>query len=109
MYSYLGTKDCREVEKMIDEGNQQAAIVYEAMAYQVAKSIAALSCAFKGKTDVIILTGGVAHSKRLTEMIKSYCGHIAEICVMPGESELEALAGGAKRMLEGREEIKKYR
>ncbi|MST51958.1 butyrate kinase [Clostridiales Family XIII bacterium WCA-MUC-591-APC-3H] len=106
LYSYLGTKDAREVEKMIEEGDSYAAMVYEAMGFQVAKAIAGLSCALEGKVDVIILTGGVAYSKWLTEKIKKYCGHIAPIEVMPGESEMEALAAGTLRMLTGEEEIK---
>ena len=106
IYSYLGTKDCREVEKMIDNGDSYAEMIYEAMAFQVAKSIAGLSCALEGKVDVIILTGGVAYSKRLTDNIKKYCGHIAHIEVMPGEREMEALANGTLRMLKGEEVTK---
>ena len=108
LYSYLGTKDCREVEQRILQGDDHAALVYEAMALQVAKSIAALSCTLKGQVDFIILTGGIAHSEFLTEKIKSYCGHIGPVAVMAGESELEALAGGALRMLKGEEEAKVY-
>ena len=61
MYSYLGTKDCIEVEKRIEAGDEKAAVVYEAMAYQVAKSIAGLSVALEGHVDAIIITGGIAH------------------------------------------------
>lgn len=103
IYSYLGTKDCQQVEERIKAHDKEAALVYEAMAYQIAKSIAGLSCAFEGKVDVIILTGGVAHSKMLTDMIINYCGHIAPIEVMAGEREMEALANGAYRMLAGEE------
>ena len=91
---------------MIAKGDAEAEVVYEAMAYQIAKSIAALSCAFQGKTDVIILTGGIAHSKELVGRIRKYCSHIAPIEVMPGEKEMSALADGALRMLSGEEEIK---
>ena len=108
LYSYLGTKDCREVEKRIAEGDEYAATIYESMAFQVAKSIAGLSCILKGKVDFIILTGGIAHSAMLTDMIKEYCGHIGDIIVMPGEREMEALADGAMRMLKGEEEAKEY-
>ena len=108
LYSYLGVTDCRQVEKMIEEGNQRAAVVYEAMAYQVAKSIAAMSIPLKGKVDAIILTGGAAHSKMLTGMIQEYAGHLGNFVLMPGENELEALAEGAWRILEGREEANTY-
>lgn len=108
LYSYLGTKDCREVERRIECGDTYAGLVYEAMALQVAKSVAGLSCVLKGKVDVIILTGGIARSTMLTDMIADYCGHIAKIAVMAGESEMEALADGALRMLKGEEAAKEY-
>ena len=108
LYSYLGTKDCLEVEKRIESGDEYAKLVYEAMALQVAKSVAGLSCVLKGKVDVIILTGGIARSKMLTDMIAEYCGHIGKIEVMAGEGEMEALAGGALRMLQGEEIAKEY-
>ena len=108
IYSYLGTKDCREVEKRIAEGDDYAALIYESMAFQVAKAIAGLSCILKGKVDFIILTGGIAHSSMLTDMIKEYSGHIGNIIVKAGEREMEALAAGALRMLKGEEEAKIY-
>lgn len=108
LYSYLGVTDCREVEKMIEKGNKKAATVYEAMAYQVAKGIAQTSVALKGKVDAVILTGGAAHSKKLTKMIQDYAGHIGKFVIMPGEDELLALAKGAERILEGKEEAHIY-
>ena len=108
LVSYLGTTDCREVEAMIEDGDKRAATVYEAMAYQVAKSIAQMSVALKGKVDAVILTGGAAHSKKLPSMIKDYAGHIAPFVLMPGENELEALAGGATRIMRGEEEGREY-
>ena len=108
LVSYLGTTDCREVEAMIEAGDKRAATVYEAMAYQVSKSIAQMSVALRGKVDAIILTGGAAHSKKLPSMIKDYAGHIGTFVLMPGEDELEALANGAARIMSGKEEAREY-
>ena len=108
LYSYLGTTNCIEIEKRIEVGDEEAKLVYEAMAYQISKSIAAMSVALKGKVDAVILTGGVAHSKTLTDLIEEYAGHIGKIVVMAGENELEALANGALRMLKGEEEAQEY-
>lgn len=108
LYSYLGVTDCRQVEKLIAEGNEKAKIVYEAMAYQVSKSIAAMTVPLKGRVDAIILTGGAAHSKLLTGMIQEYAGHLGNFVLMPGENELQALAEGAWRILEGQEEANTY-
>ena len=62
----LGTVDVREVEKMIDDGNDYAKLVYEAMAYQISKGIGSLAVAAKGNIDSIIITGGIAYSRRFT-------------------------------------------
>ncbi len=108
LYSYLGRTDCRGIEKLIAGGDQKAKLVYEAMAYQVAKSIAEMSVPLKGEVDAVILTGGAANSKMLTDMVRDYAGHIGEFVMMPGEDELGALARGAERILSGQEEAHIY-
>lgn len=105
---YLGTVDAREVEKMIAEGNEQAKLIYEAMAYQIAKGIGELSTVVKGKVDAIILTGGIAHSKMMTRMIKERVEFIAPVEIMAGENEMESLALGTLRVLRGEEEAREY-
>ena len=101
--AHLGTHDCRLVEKMIAEGNEKAKLVYDAEAYQIAKGIGELSPVIYGKIDYIILTGGIAHSRMMTEMIKERVEFIAPVEVIPGEVEMEALALGALRILRGEE------
>lgn len=101
--AHLGTHDCRVVEKMIAAGNDRAKLIYEAEAYQIAKGIGELAPVLKGKVDYIILTGGIAFSKMMTDMIKEQVDFIAPIEVMPGEMEMEALALGALRILRGEE------
>jgi butyrate kinase len=103
MKAHLGTHDCRVIEKMIEEGNSKAKLVYEAQAYQIAKGIGELSPVLYGKIDFIILTGGVSYSKSLTEMIKKRVDFIAPVEFMPGEYEMEALSLGALRILRGQE------
>lgn len=103
MKAHLGTHDCRLVEKMIDEGNKKAKLIYEAEAYQIAKGIGELAPVLSGKVDYIILTGGIAHSKMMTDMIQERVAFIAPVEIMPGEMEMEALALGALRILRGEE------
>ncbi|MDO5563352.1 MAG: butyrate kinase, partial [Synergistaceae bacterium] len=107
---YLGTSDARDVEKMIAAGDEKAKVVYEAMACQIAKSIASLAASAYGKLDNIILTGGLAHSKTLVKMIDARTSFIAPMLVYPGENEMESLAHGAYRILTGEEtaEVFKY-
>ncbi len=101
--AYLGSGDCREIEKRILAGDTFARDVYEAQAYQIGKGIAAMSAVLKGKIDGILLTGGMAHSKKIIAMISQYIAFIAPIQVYPGEKELEALAMGGLRLLRGQE------
>jgi len=106
--AYLDTLDAREVEKMILQGDEKAKLIYEAMAYQISKSIAQLSIVFKGQLDGIVITGGIAYSKMVTDWIKESVSFLAPIYLQPGEHELESLAFGTLRVLEGKEEAKEY-
>lgn len=106
--AYLNTVDAREVEKVIQEGNEEARLVYEAMAYQVAKGIGELATVVDGEVDLIILTGGIAYSEMLTSMIRQHVKFIAPVEIMPGENEMESLALGALRVLRGEEEARIY-
>jgi butyrate kinase len=108
LVAYLGTSDVREIEKMISEGNKKAELLYDAQAYQIAKGIGEMCVVLKGDIDTIILTGGIAHSKMLTDMVEKYVGFLAPITIYPGEFEMEALAEGGIRMLTGKEPIKEF-
>lgn len=108
LVAHLGTNDAREVEKRIDAGDQEARLVYDAMIYNVARYIAAAAIPVKGKVDYIILTGGIAYSKYLTEEIRKYVEFIAPVHISPGEDELQALAEGALRVIRGVEPAKEY-
>ncbi len=106
--AYLGTNDLTEVERRIAGGDNEAAEVYEAMAYQIAKEIGAMATVLKGNVDAIVLTGGAANSKMLTSWIEDRVRFIAPVKVYAGEDEMAALAQGALRVLRGEEEAKRY-
>lgn len=108
LVGYLGTNDAVEVEKRIKAGDERASLVYEAMAYQVAKEIGAASAVLAGKVDAIVLTGGLAYGKDFVKSITDRINWIADIIVHPGENELQALAEGALRVLRGEENVKEY-
>lgn len=104
----LGTSDCREIERRIEAGDSYAQLCYQAQAYQMAKGIGNLAPALNCRIDAIILTGGAAHSKMLTEMITSYVSALAPVIIMAGENEMEALSLGLLRILRGEEPIHEY-
>lgn len=109
LVAHLGTSDLREVQKMIDSGNKKAQMVFEALALQISKEIGARSTVLKGKVDTVILTGGLAYSNRLVDLIKQRVSYIAEVRVYPGEDEMKALAEGALRVLTGEEKVCTYK
>ena len=106
--AYLGINDMREVTRLIQSGNKHAEMVYHAMAYQVAKEIAAHSAVLKGAVDAVVLSGGIAHDQQFVSWIEQRCSFIAPVMVFPGEEEMEALALGALRVLRGEEKAKDY-
>lgn len=108
LMAHLGTSDGREVESRIASGDTKAALIYEAMAYQVAKEIGAMATVVNGRLDGIVLTGGLAYSTMLVKMITERVNFIGEVIVHPGEDELKALAEGALRVLRGEEQPKVY-
>ncbi|MBN2227031.1 MAG: butyrate kinase [candidate division Zixibacteria bacterium] len=106
--AYLGTSDMREVKERIKQGDQKARLVYEAMAYQVAKEIGAFSAVLEGKVDAIVLSGGLARDEEFVGLIKKQVGFIADFMIYPGSDEMRALDMGAVRVLIGEEEAKEY-
>ena len=107
VFSYLGTRDFREVEKRMLEGDEKATLVYHAMAYQHAKDIGAMAAVLRYDVDAILFTGGIANSERFCAEIAGYVEKIAPIHRYPGEKEMRALALGALRVLRG-EAAKSY-
>ena len=108
IYSYLGTKDLAEVERRIDNGDARASLVFDAMAYQIAKEIGAMATVLLGRVDAVLITGGMAHSARLIAAVRAAGGWIAPVAVYPGEDELQALAEGVLRVLCGEELAQEY-
>jgi butyrate kinase len=106
--AYLNTNDSMEVEKRIGEGDNEAKMIYQAMAYQIAKEIGKCATVLKGKVDAIILTGGLANSKMITDWVKERTSFISKVEVYPGEDELWALSEGVYFALNGEQEIKEY-
>ena len=106
--AYLGTNDAIEVEKRINNGDEEAKLVYRAMAYQVSKEIGACAAVLKGNIDAIIITGGIAHSSMLVKWIEEQVGFMAPVRLYPGEDEMQALACGGIRVLSGTESAKTY-
>jgi len=108
MTAYLGTNNAMDVEISIQNGDKNAALVYSAMAYQVAQSIGAMATVLKGDVDAILLTGGLAHSKLFTNMIVERVNFISKVFIYPGEDEMQALSMNGLMLLKGEIQAKEY-
>lgn len=108
LVDHLGTSDVREVVQMIENGNEYAKLIFDAMIYQIIKAIGSCGTVLRGQVDGIILTGGISYNEYLVDEITKAVSFIAPVTVMPGEFEMEALAAGTIRVLTGEEEAKKY-
>ena len=108
LVSHLGTSSLIEVEQRIADGDAYARAVLEAMAYQIAKEIGALATVVSGQLDSVILTGGCAYSRMLTDLVRDRVAFLAPVTVVPGAKEMEALAEGVLRVLGGKEPAHRY-
>lgn len=101
--SYSGSNDMRTIEEEILKGNEELALVREAYILQIAQAIGSLAPMVNGNIDYIILTGGVAYSKYITQAITDKVEYISSVSIIPGENEMEALNSGIQRILKGLE------
>jgi butyrate kinase len=108
MVAYLGTNNFREVCKMAVNGDQKAALIIDAAAYQIGKEIGAMAAVLQGKVDAILITGGLAYQESFVNSIKSMVNTISKIAVYPGEDEIKSLAFNGLLALNGKIKIKTY-
>lgn len=108
LVGYLGTNDAREVTKMIEQGDKKAKLIFDAMGYQIAKEIGSMATVLNGDIESIIITGGLAYSKYLTDYIIEMVSFIAPVHIEAGEDEMRALNEGALRVITNEEISKIY-
>ena len=106
--AHLGTRDFRKIAEMVHAGDDKAKLIVEALAYQIAAEIGSRAVNLYGRVDAVILTGGLANSTYLCDLIKERVSWISEVIFVPGEDELRALAEGAYKVLTGEEEAHIY-
>jgi butyrate kinase len=109
LYAYVGHKDAQKIQKDAREGNAEAMLLQNAMAYQISKEIGAMATVLGGKVDAILVTGGIAHNPDLTAEVKRRVDFIAPVLIFPGEDEMRALAQNGSLLLGGKIKARKYR
>lgn len=106
--AYLKTNDMREVERMVNAGDEKASLLYRTMVWRIAKEIGAHAAGLAGKVDGIVLTGGLAKWREFVDKIKESVSFISRVFVFPGENEMVALASGVLRVLRGEDKALEY-
>ncbi len=109
LVAHLGINDLRDVIKRIDAGDKKAALIYEAMAYNISKEIGLLAPVVNGNLDAIVLTGGLAYNEGFIDLIKKRVEFLAPVLVFPGEDEMTALANGVLRVLNKEENARNWK
>ncbi|MCL2575539.1 MAG: butyrate kinase [Defluviitaleaceae bacterium] len=107
--AYMGTNSMMDLERDALAGDEKSKLIMDAMALQISKDIAQMAASAAGKVEAVLLTGGIAHGKPITDEITRRIGFIAPVHIYAGEDELTALAEGAERVLKGEEEAKIYK
>ena len=108
LVAYLGTNNAYEIEQRVAAGDSEAALIYEAMAYQVSKTIGEMAAVLKGEVDGILITGGIAHDKWFVNHIIERVHRFGPVHVYPGEDEMRALAFNVLRVIKGEIETMVY-
>lgn len=102
LIAHLGSNNMKEIVKRIEEGDDHARLVVDAMIWHVAKTIVSEAAVLCGPPDAIILTGGMAHSDYIVDRLKRRIAWLAPVAVYPGQDEMRALAENALAALEGK-------
>ena len=108
LVAYLDTNSAYQVEQRAAQGDEYAKLIFDAMAYQVAKEIGAMGAVLAYQIDGILITGGIAHDKYFVNQITSYVHRLAPVHIYPGEDEMLALAMNGIRVLKGETEVRVY-
>jgi butyrate kinase len=106
--AHLGTSSLKKIEERIDDGDEKAHMILEAMAYQVAKAIGSCAAALCGRVDAIALSGEFASSERFIHWITDRVRSVARVFVYPQENEAWAITSGVLRVLHGEAETREY-
>lgn len=107
LIDHCGTSDFRLVRERALAGDGHARLIMDAMGYQIAKEVGAMATVMGG-ADLIVFTGGIAFNDDFIAPITARTDFIARALTLPGEFEMQALAAGAWRVLNGEEPILSY-
>lgn len=101
LMSYLGESDVQALTPRLRAEDPPVTNAFQAMAYQVAKEIGAMSIALGREPDALVLTGGLTRSTEFMDMLQAWIARLAPILMFQGSLEMDAMAWGAYHALTG--------
>lgn len=108
LQSYLGDYRLDVIEDRIEQGDDYALLIINAMIYQIAREIGAMHVAAGCDVDAIVLTGGMVRAQRVRNGLQKRVGRLGPVLVYDQPLEMEALASGAYQVLTGKTHAHNY-
>lgn len=108
LHSYLGTYSAYEVDEKVMNGDEEARFYFDAMAYQVSKSIAGMFAVLKSDVDAVLISGPLAQSRYFVNQINERIGKMAPVHIYPGSDELESLADYGLKIIKKEVNVLEY-
>jgi len=108
LFAHLGTNNAELIDNQVQKGDEKATQIFEAMAYQVSKTIGSMYPVLNGDVDAILITGNVAHSQWFVRKITERVIKLAPVFVYPGSDDIETLAKRGLSVINGEEEVLEY-
>jgi len=106
--AYLGTKSLSEITAMVDEGDEQAILIVDAMAYQIAKEIGSMAAVLEFDVDATLIMGSIMNNKFFADKLINRIRKIAPVSVYPVVNDLDSLAMNGMMIMHGEAEIIEY-
>ncbi len=106
---YLGTKSLSQVLSMVEEGDEQATFILDAMVYQIAKEIGAMATVLEGNVDAILVMGAIMNSRFFSKQLLKRIEKIGPVSVYPIVNDLDSLAMNGVMIIRGEAEILEYK
>lgn len=107
--AYLGTKSLSEITSMVDSGDEKAAFIMDAMAYQIAKEIGSMAAVLEFSVDATLIMGSIMNNKFFTEKLIRRIEKIAPVSVYPIVNDLDSLAMNGMMIQRGEAEVYEYK
>ncbi len=108
LYAHLGTFSGLEIDKRVSDGDKEATFIFDAMAYQISKTIGSMYAVLAGDVDAIIITGPVANSSWIVRKIIERIEKMAPVSVYPGSDDIKTLALKGLQAMYGEREVLEY-